>query len=180
MLDKNYKCEGQMNIFDFLQKEEPAAGFMNEPVKRNTCHDCFWLGAKPGIHINGWCHWEKTKCENGDCWQPKQESWEEYLAQDILRGTGFSGGKKRIVDIYDSSMNQQERIAAMKKEYGCGGWCCSMDNTYLWGGDVDGSGMKVIVKGPDKKWQEKRFTWKQVEEMTEELIWTGRYREYED
>lgn len=186
MLDKNYTCEGQMNLFDFLEpekKEEPAAGFMDPPV--HTCHDCYWLRSAEDIplkkRLNGpVCRQIKVKCEMGDCWQPKQEPWEEYLAQNILRGTAFEGGKKRIVDIYDSSMNQPERIQALKKEYGSGGWACSRDDTYLWGGDTDGSGMKVIVKGPDRKWQEKKFTWKEVDEMTEHLIWTGRYKEYEN
>ena len=185
MIGKDYTCNGQMSIFDFLDpiNEEPAAGFMNEPV--HTCHDCYWLRSAEDIplkkRLNGpVCRQIEVMCENGDCWQPKQEPWEEYLAQNILRGTAIEGGKKRIVDIYDSSMNQQERIAALKKEYGSGGWAGHRSTSYLWGGSVDGSGMKVIVKGPDKRWQEKKFSWKKVDEMTMELIWNGRYREYEE
>lgn len=60
---KEYACEGQMDIFDFLgtKKREPAAGFMNEPVKpEHYCIDCKYLGGKK------WSAWEKRMVPHGE------------------------------------------------------------------------------------------------------------------
>lgn len=208
---KEYACEGQMDIFDFLgtKKREPAAGFMNEPVKpEHYCIDCKYLGGKNGVRgRNGWCHMEKEECKDGNMWEkyetpykcktcihheglrtckahgcdegrnwmPTEEGWDQWFTETLLRGSGFSGGKKRIIAIYDSSMNQQERIQALKKEYGSGGWTDSRKNSFIWGSDHDSRGISVTIKTPDRKFMREMYKWPQIDEKLQELIFAGKY-----
>ena len=94
---------------------------------------------------------------------------EEHLSwfeQNLLRGSGFVEGKKRL---YEAAvkMDDKDFSAFCKKEYGIGGW--SIDNGFLW---HDSKGLIIENRSEKKK---ETYNWLQVAKCIKKLIVTGQY-----
>lgn len=67
----------------------------------------------------------------------------EYIRQMLLRGSGFSYGKRRIYEIFDTVSEPGERVKRIKKEYGQGGAGWPIDGYGLHGYDTyHGKGLR--------------------------------------
>ena len=80
--------------------------------------------------------------------QPKEfakvapfEFTDEVVKEVLLKGTGFSGGKKRIVDAYNYGTLD---IRVLKKEYGIGGWTQDYPDGSSGMADHDSRGIRLV------------------------------------
>lgn len=94
------------------------------------------------------------------------------LDHELLRGSGFSEGKYRIYQFYQSIHTQQDAIAFLKKEYGIGGH----SHTFLDGSsgfsDHDAKGIEFRHYGSDTK---HTYSWRMVDARLNQLIKLDRY-----
>lgn len=109
--------------------------------------------------------------------KPKEEQFvpNEYVSEVLLKGSNFSESKKRIYAIFDSISDADERIKALKQEYGQGGSGWPLEGYGLHGYDTFHS------KGIHFQWRDEEgekegyLNWKAVEKELSVLIMTGEY-----
>ncbi len=91
----------------------------------------------------------------------------------LLRGSGFAGGKQRIIDFFFANPANKDRADFLKKEYGIGGGAVYFTQTKSGYEDYDSKGIKIsgFVDEPIK------LTWAVVAKRTGELIDSERYFE---
>ena len=101
---------------------------------------------------------------------------EQYLKEAIQSGSGFSGGKQRIANLYDDNLTAVERAKRIKDEYGKGGASyCTKDGCGLsWYDTFDGKGFKIVWEDNGKE-NNKIFSWSHIEKAIGKLISTGEY-----
>ncbi len=99
----------------------------------------------------------------------------EDLEQAILHGSGFEGGKQRIIDFFSKEHSQNEKIIFLKKEYGIGGWTAIFEGDRHGFVNHDGKGLEVENWGIGKA--SIHLTWSKVATKIDELIENGKYHE---
>ena len=93
----------------------------------------------------------------------------------LLRGSGFSHGKRRIYGIFDSVSDPGERVKRIKKEYGQGGAGWPIDGYGLHGYDTfHGKGLRFQWRDEEGE-KEGYLNWNAVERELSVLIMTGEY-----
>jgi|SRR5690625_301952 len=97
------------------------------------------------------------------------EEIHQVFIKDLKLGSGFVGGKKRIISFFKQGLTKEETIDRLKGEYGVGGW--GYDAYFQ---SHDGKGIEITVKGTSKL-----YTWNQVYETLSCLIESGKYNEQE-
>ena len=91
------------------------------------------------------------------------------LHNEIMRGTGFQGGKFRVKQFYDEKKPTNKEFADfLKNEYGTGGHSGNDDISFV---DHDSKGMFFTLNTGEKF----KFTWSDVAEMTSATIDKGEY-----
>ena len=99
----------------------------------------------------------------------------DYIREVLLRGSGFSHGKRRIYGIFDSVSDQGERVKRIKKEYGQGGAGWPIDGYGLHGYDTyHGKGLRFQWRDEEGE-KEGYLNWNAVERELNVLIMTGEY-----
>lgn len=99
----------------------------------------------------------------------------DYIREVLLRGSGFSHGKRRIYGIFDSVSNPGERVKRIKKEYGQGGAGWPIDGYGLHGYDTyHGKGLRSQWRDEEGE-KEGYLNWNAVERELSVLIMTGEY-----
>lgn len=108
---------------------------------------------------------------------PKQEKEvpHEYIVSVVKRGSGFEGGKERILEIFQTVMEKSERIKKIKKEYGQGGAGWPIEGLGLHGYDsFSTKGLRFQWK--DEEGQKEGYvSWSSIENEISALIITGQY-----
>ena len=91
----------------------------------------------------------------------------------LLRGSGFAGGKQRIIDFFFANPTNKDRANFLKKEYGIGGGTVYFTQTKSGYEDYDSKGIRIsgFADEPIK------LTWAVVAKRTGELIDNERYFE---
>lgn len=99
----------------------------------------------------------------------------EYIRQVLLRGSGFSYGKRRIYEIFDTESEPGERVKRIKKEYGQGGAGWPIEGDGLHGYDTyHGKGLRFQWREEEGE-KEGYLNWNAVERELSVLIMTGEY-----
>ena len=99
----------------------------------------------------------------------------DYIREVLLRGSGFSHGKRRIYGIFDSISDPGERVKRIKKEYGQGGAGWPIDGYGLHGYDnYHGKGLRFQWRDEEGE-KEGYLNWNAVERELNVLIMTGEY-----
>ena len=109
--------------------------------------------------------------------EPKKELVvpHEFIVQVLLQGSGFSQGKQRIYNIFQNTMDANERAKLIKKEYGLGGAGWPLEGYGLHGYDSFSSkGLKFRWRDEEGE-KEGYISWKAVEREIGALIMTGEY-----
>lgn len=87
--------------------------------------------------------------------------------QIIIRGTGFAGGKERVIELYKKELTRDERAAKIRREYGIMGGGSRGD--YMWRHDAKGirvwNNEKIVAN----------LSWHEVDEIIGRLIAEDRY-----
>lgn len=105
----------------------------------------------------------------------KRDWASEYFTEALLRGTGFEDGKKRVYELFKKFMPSDERIKALKKEYGTGGESFGFGvEIGLCGWESDAVGIEIQYKTTSGK-EKKLFSWLEVEKRLHRLIDQGKY-----
>ncbi len=99
----------------------------------------------------------------------------DYVRQVLLRGSGFSHGKRRIYEIFDTVPDPEERVKRIKQEYGQGGRGWQMEGYGLHGYDtIQGKGLRFQWRDEEGE-KEGYLKWNAVERELSVLIMTGEY-----
>ncbi len=104
----------------------------------------------------------------------------EQLHKEIMRGSGFEGGKFRIADFFEKNSPSSKDLADfMKKEYGTGGHSGDDEIASV---DHDSHGLHFTTRSVDGGMSEEKFdfTWNQVASLTAGLIKHDKYITQED
>src|SRR5690625_1993434 len=101
-----------------------------------------------------------------------EEKIHEAFIKDLKLGSSFSGGKKRIYDLFNQNLSKTETIRLLKDEYGIGGRSVTGYRQ-----SHDSKGIKItldkIESGRLKIIGEKQYTWSQVYDAIFMLIEKG-------
>lgn len=99
----------------------------------------------------------------------------DYLKNVLLRGTGFVGGKERVLKIFENEVDEKQRQKLIKKEYGLGGAGWPIEGYGLHGYDsFNGKGLKINWRDEEGE-KEGIVTWRYIEKELGVLIMTGEY-----
>lgn len=99
----------------------------------------------------------------------------DYVRQVLLRGNGFSHGKRRIYEIFDTISDPGERAKRIKKEYRQGGAGWPIEGYGLHGFDTyHGNGLRFQWRDEEGE-KEGYLKWNAVERELSALIMTGEY-----
>ncbi len=104
-----------------------------------------------------------------------QKYEEQDIEQTLLRGSGFVGGKQRIVDFFAEEHTSKEKQDFLKEEYGTGGWSETFEGNRRGFSNHDSKGIEILnqgIYGPAV-----RLSWAKVTKRIEELIENGKYFE---
>lgn len=96
----------------------------------------------------------------------------DKVIEAVLHGSGFAGGKKRIIDFFEIESELSKRAAYLKQEYGTGGWSTE------WGiVDCGPSGLDFRYNEPQKMHEVRtsHLGWPMVAKEIENLIQRGLY-----
>lgn len=111
-------------------------------------------------------------CKQMELFQKEFNPIEEYAKL----GSGFSGGKERIVKFFNSNNSIADRAEFLKKEYGIGGF--GIPSKKMWvvhSGQTDGQGSTIEYYNENMHNIKIFVTYKQLTETIEELIKRGEY-----
>lgn len=99
---------------------------------------------------------------------------EKYLEEVVLRGTGFTGGKQRVLKLYESDIPTKERADRIKNEYGIGGERHPLHGYGYHGYDTSATGINIEYRDALGD-HEKLYSWSDVEKTIHRLIKAGIY-----
>lgn len=99
-------------------------------------------------------------------------SRENLIYNEVMRGTGFEGGKFRVADFYQANPSKKDFADFLKNEYGIGGH--SGDGPVKFA-DHDSKGIEITLTTGKEN-----FTWNEVAKVISELIEKGEYITQED
>lgn len=108
---------------------------------------------------------------------PKKETDipHDYIVEALLHGSGFEGGKKRIIAMYQDIPDKKERVKAIKKEYGQGGAGWPLEGYGLHGYDsFHGKGLRLCWKDEEGE-KEGYLSWNTIEAEIGALVLSGEY-----
>ncbi len=186
-LDK-YVCDGQMDIFDYLKPIEETETPEADKLRAEGWTNMYDKQPPPGFYEV--CHienpkkiWVAQNTENG-WWNPqaKPMSWWRYTPyktdgeiyqEAILHGTGFAGGKKRVIDFFANEFDQKKRAEFLKNEYGVGGWSTDYGCVDCNAGGLD---FKYYKEDIQRKSKLVHSGWPMVVNEISKLIMLGLYK----
>ncbi len=188
------QIDGQMSIFDFLAPPEPPKIEYETPeadkLRANGWKNMYDETPPAGFYevcdINKPNRIWVTECnEDGSWWNPNglRMSWwrplsyksdEEIYRDAILHGSGFAGGKKRIIDFFAGEYDEKKRAEFLKNEYGVGGWTTDYGCVDHNAGGLDFS-YKEEYKQANKHAKIVHSGWPMVAKDIEYLIQRGIY-----
>ena len=198
----NYACDGQIDMFSYLAsistnaEEKAKNGADNK--QECTIKACGATQELCSCHCGAdsccqYCTNEcKNRCEyslqqpkvydrakgNSNGWVNNPNCIDPYtmFKRAILKGSGFSNGKKRICEMYRKDMDSRDRADTIKKEYGVGGWGSPHVGNGLHGVNHDAKGFEIEYRdGTENK--KMQFSWATIEKEIGKLIKSGEYHE---
>lgn len=95
----------------------------------------------------------------------------DEINESLSGGSGFSGGKARIYEYWQSSHSTQDKANFLKDEYGTGGHSHALSGASGSSEDHDFKGIKYSKQGCDKV----QLSWAQVATRIDNLVRQGRY-----
>ena len=99
---------------------------------------------------------------------------DEIIEKVLLRGSGFTNGKQRIVDFFAEDPTAKEKADFLKNEYGTGGSSVSFSETQSGFENHNGKGIAIEIYTGDRTIN---LSWSKVSTGIEALIQNGKYFE---
>ena len=100
----------------------------------------------------------------------------DFITEIVMHGSGFQNGKIRITNLYAKDMTTQDRIKAIKKEYGQGGCGYPIEGYGLHGfNHFNGKGIEAIWNDEEAKDKTGLIPWKDIEAEIHRLVLNGKY-----
>jgi len=96
---------------------------------------------------------------------------DDEVNDDLTRGSGFAGGKRRIYEYWQENHSVKEKAEFLKHEYGTGGHSHACSGATHSGQDHDAKGVRYTKSGCDKV----QMSWTQVAQRIDALIKKGRF-----
>ena len=147
----------QASLFDYMDMPKPTAESFMDKLNREIAE----TEAQGKYHLLN----------------PKKETDipHDYTVEALLHGSGFEGGKKRIIAMYQDIPDKKERVKAIKKEYGQGGAGWPLKGYGLHGYDsFHGKGLRLCWRDEEGE-KEGYLSWNTMEAEIGALILSGEY-----
>lgn len=96
---------------------------------------------------------------------------DDEVNDDLTRGSGFAGGKRRIYEYWQENHSVKEKAEFLKHEYGTGGHSHACSGATHSGQDHDAKGVRYTKSGCDKV----QMSWTQVAQRIDALMKKGRF-----
>ena len=96
---------------------------------------------------------------------------DDEVNADLTRGSGFTGGKRRIYEYWQDNHSVKDKAEFLKHEYGTGGHSHACSGATHSGQDHDAKGVRYTKSGCDKV----QMSWTQVAQRIDSLMQKGRY-----
>jgi len=96
---------------------------------------------------------------------------DDEVNKDLIRGSGFTGGKARIYNYWQENHSTKEKADFLKHEFGTGGHSHACSGASHSGEDHDAKGIRYTKAGCDKV----QISWTQAAQRIDSLINKGRY-----
>lgn len=100
----------------------------------------------------------------------------DALKDYVMRGTGFTDGKKRVREYFATHEDIKDRTSFIKNEFGTGGFGIPCDKPYtLHCGYHDAKGHRLQYYDAEMNEVVERYTHRQVAKKIDELIANNEY-----
>lgn len=189
----DYDCEGQMNLFDFLNSATSSSiskpKFLTKACAA-TLKDCD-CHCGTDSDTNKCCSNCIEKCEfrceyslgRFEVFDNQKKEWVQnpdyfnYVWDLISHGTGFQNGKDRVREYFKKSHDLKERIAFLKKEYGEGGFGAPHEGrkNFVHGSQSSAKGIKVEYLDAEGVDHEELIVWSKIAMEISFLVGKGWY-----
>ena len=97
---------------------------------------------------------------------------EKAIEKVLLQGSGFEGGKQRIIDFFAEEHTGKEKINFLKNEYGTGGSSVTFSKNLSGFTNHNSKGIEIEVYENNEKI---KLSWSKVNTSIEALIINGKY-----
>lgn len=147
----------QASLFDYMDMPKPTAESFMDKLNREIAE----TEAQGKYHLLN----------------PKKETNipHDYIVETLLHGSGYEGGKKRIIAMYQDIPDKKERVKAIKKEYGQGGAGWPLKGYGLHGYDsFHGKGLRLNWRDEEGE-KEGYLSWNTMEAEIGALLLSGEY-----
>jgi len=102
------------------------------------------------------------------------------IDDELVRGSGFQDGKKRIVEFFSNDPTKKEAIEFLKNEYGTGGHSGSREDGKISYSSHDAKGIALTKGNILKPDAQKMISWPEVEKRIRFLVENNRYLSAEE
>ena len=96
---------------------------------------------------------------------------DDEIHADLSKGSGISGGKRRIYDFWQQNHTNQEKVEFLKQEHGTGGYSHALSGATYSSQDHDAKGIRYKKEGCDTV----QLSWSQVASRLDSLIANDHY-----
>lgn len=101
---------------------------------------------------------------------------DDEINKDLTRGSGFTGGKRRIYEYWQENHSIKEKANFLKQEYGIGGHSHACSDSTHSGQDHDTKGIRYSKSGCDNV----QMSWTQVAQRIDALMKKGQFLTLEE
>lgn len=109
--------------------------------------------------------------------EPVQQLYllDSIIKEQILRGSGFVDGKKRIYRFFSEKHSTKEKSQFLNNEYGLGGWTLIYNHNRIGFHNHDAKGISLEFYEEIEGEKEVHMPWNRVSLIIDELIESGEY-----
>lgn len=106
-----------------------------------------------------------------------QREFDNLVKNEILKGSGFANGKKRIIEWFGSGLTDEELATRLKNEYGQGGWTITRKGKTIGFNSHGSSGIDITLNEPMGKVSALHIGYPMLVKDIRKYILTGEYTE---
>lgn len=141
------------------KSDTQSDGHLSDLQTQRNDQDTSRRNRTEGDHSQVQIETDEESLQVGGSFSVDEMSDDELIDKVILRGSGFTGGKQRIVDYFAEEESGTERSKFLKNEYGTGGASISFSDDLSGFENHDSKGIRIEIYEED---QEIKLSWPKV------------------
>lgn len=107
----------------------------------------------------------------------EQKIFDNIVKNEILKGSGFADGKKRIIEWFSSGLSDVELANRLKNEYGQGGWTITWKGKTIGHNSHGSDGIDIRLNEPMGRISALHIGYPMLVKDIRKYIMTGEYTE---